>query len=85
VLFYGPAGTGKTSYAREILSQLGQPAYEIRREVDNHSRNRRIALVAALGYCSCGEGGVILIGKADNILSTKSSFFGAERLRTRAG
>ena len=75
ILLYGPQGTGKTSFAYGLLRKLGIPTYEIIRSKENTSVNRRIAILACLNMTSSGNGSIMLIDEADNILNTRFSWF----------
>ena len=76
ILLYGPAGTGKTSYARGIAKELGVQAFEISKgEEDNESENRRTALIACSNMTNNGDGSLILVDEADNLLNTEFSWF----------
>lgn len=75
LLIYGPPGTGKTSFARGLVHKLGIPGYEIVGGEDNKSEKRRAALTACLNMTNTGQGSVIIIDEADNILNTEGSWF----------
>ena len=75
VLLYGPAGTGKTSFARALAESLPDPAYEILQDDRNESRKRRAALQACLNMTNNGDGSVLIIDEADNLLNTGGKFF----------
>ena len=75
ILLYGPQGTGKTSFACGLSEKLGIPTYEIVRSKENTSVNRRMAILACLNMTNTGDGSIILIDEADNILNTRFSWF----------
>ena len=75
ILLYGSAGTGKTSYAIGLAERLGIPAYEIVRGDDNKTSQRRAAITAAMNMTNGGNGSLIIVDEADNILNTQLSFF----------
>ena len=75
ILLYGSAGTGKTSYAVGLAERLGIPAYEIVRGDDNKTSQRRAAITAAMNMTNGGNGSLIIVDEADNILNTQLSFF----------
>ena len=76
ILLYGPPGTGKTTYAQGVAERLGLPAYQILRgDEDNTSSKRRAAILACLNMTNMGQGSLILADEADNILSTRFSWF----------
>lgn len=75
VLLYGPPGTGKTSYALGLARKLGAPAYEILREEGNTTSKRRAAILACLNMTNGGDGSLIVVDEADNLLNTQNSWF----------
>ena len=75
VLLYGPPGTGKTSYALAVVKKLGVPAYEILREEGNTTSKRRAAILACLNMTNGGDGSIIVVDEADNLLNTQFSWF----------
>ncbi|MCF8030812.1 MAG: ATP-binding protein [Desulfohalobiaceae bacterium] len=83
VLLYGPAGTGKTSFARALAASLPDPAYEILQDNRNESRKRRAALQACLNMTNNGGGSVMIIDEADNLLNTGGKFFFRGEIRDK--
>ena len=75
ILLYGPPGTGKTSFSYGLAKKLGIPAFEIARGEDNKSVNRRAALLACLNMTNSGNGSIVIVDEADNVLNTISSWF----------
>ncbi|MEI7637506.1 MAG: AAA family ATPase, partial [Syntrophus sp. (in: bacteria)] len=75
ILLYGPPGTGKTSYALGLVHKLGIPAYEILREEGNTTSKRRTAILACLNMINGGDGSVVIVDEADNLLNTQNSWF----------
>jgi transitional endoplasmic reticulum ATPase len=75
ILLYGPPGTGKTSYALGLVQKLGIPAYEIMREEDNTTSKRRAAILACLNMTNGGDGSLVVVDEADNLLNTQNSWF----------
>ena len=75
ILLYGPQGTGKTSFAGGLSENLKVPTYEIMRSTDNTSVNRRVAILACLNMTTTGDGSIIIVDEADNILNTQFSWF----------
>jgi len=75
ILFYGPPGTGKTSFAFSLANYLNIPAYEIVRGEDNTTHNRRAAIVACENITNGGNGSLVLVDEADNLLNTRASWF----------
>lgn len=75
ILLYGPPGTGKTSYALGLAQKLGIPAYEILREEGNTTSKRRTAILACLNMINGGDGSLVIVDEADNLLNTQNSWF----------
>jgi SpoVK/Ycf46/Vps4 family AAA+-type ATPase len=75
ILLYGPPGTGKTSYALGLAQKLGVSAYEIMREERNTASTRRAAILACLNMTNSGDGSLVVIDEADNLLNTRQSWF----------
>jgi len=75
ILLYGPPGTGKTSYALGLAQRLGVPAYEILREEGNTTGKRRTAILACLNMTNSGDGSLVIVDEADNLLNTQNSWF----------
>ena len=75
ILLYGPPGTGKTSFAYALADNLKIPTYEIARGEKNTTEKRRASIMACLNTTNSGEGSLILIDEADNILNTYGSWF----------
>jgi len=75
IVLYGPPGTGKTSYALGLIQKLGIPAYEIMREEDNTTSKRRAAILACLNMTNSGDGSLVVVDEADNLLNTQNSWF----------
>lgn len=75
LLFYGLHGTGKSTFAQGICQQLGLPAYEIVRGEENTTKQRRAAIISCINMTNSGDGAVIIVDEADNILNTQDSWF----------
>jgi transitional endoplasmic reticulum ATPase len=75
VLLYGPPGTGKTSFAQGVARLLGMPSYGIVKGEDNTTKNRRAAILACLNMTNTGNGSLIVVDEADNLLNTRFSWF----------
>ncbi len=74
VLLYGPPGSGKTSFARALLKELNDPAYEVLFREEATSRERRGALTSCLSMTNGGRGSVVLVDEADSLLNTESAW-----------
>lgn len=75
ILFYGAPGTGKTSYAHGLVKKLGLPSYEIAQNSENTSKGRRAAITITLNITNRGNGSILIVDEADNILNTQYSWF----------
>ncbi len=75
ILLYGSPGTGKTTYAYGLAHRLNIPAYQIIRKENNKSEDRRSAIVACLNMTNRGDGSLIIVDEADNVLNTCNSWF----------
>jgi SpoVK/Ycf46/Vps4 family AAA+-type ATPase len=74
ILLYGAAGTGKTSYARGLARKLRVPTYEIVRDQQNKTESIRAAIHVCLNMTSKGEGSIIIVDEADNVLNTRGAW-----------
>lgn len=70
LLLYGLPGSGKTSFAVGLAGEIGVPVYEIVRNEQNKAATRRAAIVACLNLTSGGEGAIVIVDEADNLLNT---------------
>ena len=75
ILLYGSPGTGKTTYAYGLAHQLNIPAYQIVQKEHKKKMNRRTSLIGALNMTNQGDGSLIIVDEADNILNTHHSEF----------
>jgi len=74
ILIYGPAGTGKSSFARSLAKSLPDPVFQILQDTDNESQKRRTAIQACLNMTNNGPGSIMIIDEADNLLQTRGHF-----------
>jgi transitional endoplasmic reticulum ATPase len=74
ILLYGAPGTGKSSYARGLVRKLRMPAYEIVRDQKNKAESSRTAIYVCLNMTNKGEGSIIIVDEADNVLNTCGSW-----------
>jgi len=71
ILLYGQPGTGKTSYAHGLAKTLRLPAYEIiKGDEKNDISKRRAAILACMNMTNSGNGSLIVVDEADNLLNT---------------
>jgi len=75
ILLYGPPGTGKSSFAYALTEQLNANSFEIVRGDENTTQKRRAALTACKNMTNSGNGSIIIVDEADNMLNTKVSWF----------
>ena len=75
LLLYGAPGTGKTSFAKRLAQELDIPAYEIARKDNNKAESRRSAIMACINMTNSGEGSLIVVDEADNLLNTYNAWF----------
>jgi SpoVK/Ycf46/Vps4 family AAA+-type ATPase len=75
ILIYGPPGTGKSSYAYGLARKFKFPAYEIvKGDEKNVSTQRRAAIIGCLNMTNTGEGSLVIVDEADNLLNTQMSW-----------
>jgi transitional endoplasmic reticulum ATPase len=74
ILLYGPPGTGKTSFAYSLARHMNIPSYEIVRGDENTASKRRAAILACLNLTNTGDGSLMVVDEADNILNTQNSW-----------
>jgi transitional endoplasmic reticulum ATPase len=74
ILFYGPPGTGKSSLAQGLVNALNLPGYQIVKNEENTSKHTRSAIMACLNMTNGGDGSLILVDEADNLLNTDFSW-----------
>jgi transitional endoplasmic reticulum ATPase len=75
ILLYGRPGTGKTTYSYGLAHHLKLPAHQIIREESNMALNRRSAIIACLNMTNQGDGSLVIVDEADNVLNTRNSWF----------
>jgi len=73
VLFYGPPGTGKTSFARGLVNALKVPCYFVSVSSEDQE-SRRFSIATSLVAANSGDGAIVLVDEADDILNTEFSW-----------
>ncbi len=77
ILLYGTPGTGKTSYARALIQQLGEEAFEVLPQQQGLvGTSRRAALIACINMTGAAGGPIVVVDEADALLNTTSSLLG---------
>lgn len=70
IFLYGPPGTGKTSFARGVVNVLKTPAYLVGIPHKNQKEGRRFSIATCLTATNTGEGSIIIVDEAEDILNT---------------
>ena len=78
ILFYGAAGTGKTSFAKTLAKELGLDLLEIRqgdREGERNSPQSRMSGIRICNEQAPRGRSMVLVDEADQLLRTSMDFF----------
>ena len=78
ILLYGASGTGKTSFARSLVKELGRTAYEIKQGDDDGKNMKSEARMMGIQVCNAQENakeGVMIVDEADELLRGTSCGF----------
>ncbi len=74
ILFYGAAGTGKTSFARSLAKRYGKGLFTVKTpETDEHKE--RLSAIFATVNIADKDNSVVLVDEADEILNSYNSMF----------
>jgi len=71
LLLVGPPGGGKTSLIRALVARAGVHAFEVNRASAEYDGPRSSSLVACLHMTNHGDGSVIVVDDADELISTE--------------
>ena len=73
ILLYGAPGTGKTSFAHALASELQMKAWAVPCKEDDSSHDRRAALTACLNMAASHKNSFVLVDEAERLLDTAVS------------
>lgn len=73
ILLYGAPGTGKTSFAHALASELHMKAWAVPCKEDDSSHDRRAALTACLHMAASHKNSFVLVDEAERLLDTAVS------------
>lgn len=73
ILLYGAPGTGKTSFAHTLASELQMKAWGVPCKEDDSSQDRRTALTACLHMAASHKNSFVLVDEAERLLDTAVS------------
>lgn len=73
ILLYGAPGTGKTSFAHALASELNMKAWAVPCREDDSSQDRRTALAACLRMADSHKNSFVLVDEAERLLDTSIS------------
>lgn len=70
LLLYGAPGTGKTSFASQLVQQLNVKAWSVTCNETDSTKDRRVSLIACLNLAALHPGSIIVVDEAEKILDT---------------
>lgn len=74
ILFYGAAGTGKTSFARSLAKRYGKGLFTVKTPETDEHKDRLRAIFATVNLAD-KHSSIILVDEADEVLNSYNSFF----------
>lgn len=74
LLLYGSPGTGKTTFAGSLASELGVKAWSVTSRLNDDEDDRRASLMACVHMASKHPGAFVLVDEAERLLDTDQSF-----------
>lgn len=74
ILLYGEPGTGKSSFANRLVQEIGVPSYDIVKDDENETTQKRNAILVCLEMTNHRDGSILIVDEADNVLNTRYSW-----------
>jgi ATPase, AAA family len=86
ILLYGNPGSGKTEFAKTLAAQSGLKLFIFKNEMDTNGDNNENTLYRLNCLLSIQKSdSIIVVDEAENILQSKSSFFGMQFTSPKKG
>ena len=86
ILLYGNSGSGKTEFAKTLAAQSGLKLFIFKNEMDTNGDNNENTLYRLNCLLSIQKSdSIIVVDEAENILQSKSSFFGMQFTSPKKG
>ncbi len=84
IMLYGSHGTGKTTFARSLASNLNLKTWSVNSRDDDDEKSRRASLTACLNLSRKHKDSFVLVDEAERMLDTRASIFGGSRNKDKA-
>ena len=84
IMLYGSHGTGKTTFARSLASNLNLKTWSVNSRDDDDEKSRRASLTACLNLSRKHRDSFVLVDEAERMLDTRASIFGGSRNKDKA-